>query len=242
MRCGEMTLGGWWPRVSSGTAGADIRQSCSARSCISPQSSFHSRWCLSCICGNHLGKSCVFFFCFCFLFFLYFIFFASQQHFTEFPIQSSTVNLGMKHLKGCEIYIWVHPSKKNKEKKLKADFKSEAEWRAVVDFLETLQRLLDRGSVPHQSEHLGYWPGISHSALGGPGSGRWDVEGLHMFTPSCLTSFVISPCDCSSVVGSTWVWDLNQQAGLAFCSLFLTNIHAFTCTHQAFYQVGLSLA
>lgn len=94
-----MNLGGRWPRVSSVTAGADIRQSSSARSCISPQSSFHSRWCLSCICGNHLGKSCFFF-----------VFFLQVSNFLQnFP--SSHLNLKMKHLKGYEIYVHVHLSK-----------------------------------------------------------------------------------------------------------------------------------
>lgn len=137
------------------------------------------------------------------------------------------------------IYTYIY------QKEVNADFKSEAEWRAVVDFLETLQRLLDRSSVPHQSEHLGYWPAISQSALWGPASGRWDVEGLHMFTPSCLTFFVISPSDCSSVVGSTWICAMRpKQTG--WTCLLLTgphkHTHAFTCTHQSFCPVCVSLA
>lgn len=81
-----------------------------------------------------MGKSRVFFFVF---------FFPSQQLFIEFPIQSSTVNLGMKHLKGSEIYIYLHLSKKKSKRTSKVK-RSEG------------QRLLDKRSVPHQSVHLGY--------------------------------------------------------------------------------------
>lgn len=222
MRCGEMNLGGWWPRVSSVAAGADIRQSHSARSCISPQSSFHSRWCMSCICGNHLGKSRVFFL----------FFFPSQQLFIEFPIQSSTVNLGMKHLKGSEIYIYLHLSKKSQSGLQK--------WSGVKGSACLINALFP---ISLCTWGIGQaFPTVHCRAqLQADGTLRVYICLLHPIWPSLLFVPLIVPL----LLGQheSVLWDLNKRAGLAFCSLFLTKIlmHLHT-THQPLCPVCASLA
>lgn len=231
-----MTLGGWWPQVSSGTAGADIRQSRSARSCISPQSSFHSRWCLSCICGNHLGKSCGVFFV---------VFFFKPA--TFYRISHPVVYCKSRNETSERMWDLYIPTSIQKKKKVKADFRSsEVRWSEGLWLIswKHCSACLIEALFPISLCTWGIdraFPTVHCEAqLQADETLRVYTCLLHPVWPPLLSLPLIFPLS----LGQYEFAMRPKPTGWTCLLLNVSHKHtnAFTCPHQPFYQVCASLA